>query len=59
MTQEIFKKSLIVFAALGFMDHDLSLEGGGVEMVTFERRAQNPRQLPDYPRFAGRLVLVD
>ena len=48
------------FAALGFIDHDLSLEGGdGVEEVTFKERAQNLCQLPDYTRFAGRLVLDD
>ena len=48
------------FVALGFIDHDLSLQGGdGVEEVTFERHAQNLRHLRDYTRFARRLVLVD
>ena len=60
MTQPIFKESLIRFTALGFVAHDLSLEGGdGIEEVTFKWRAQNLCQLPDYTRFAGRLVLVD
>ena len=48
------------FLALGFIDHDFSLEGGdGVEEVTFERHAHNLRQLPDYTRFPRRLVFVD
>ena len=35
------------FTALGFVDHDLSLEGGdGIEELTFKWRAQNLCQLP-------------
>ena len=48
------------FTALGFVDHDLSLEGGvGIEEVTFKRRPQDLCQVPDYARFASQLVLVD
>ena len=43
----------------GIVD-DLSLKSGdAVEEITSKRRAQNLRQLPDYTRFARRLVLVD
>ena len=46
--------------ALSFVDHDLPLESGkSIEEVTVQRRAQNLCQLPDYTRFAGRLVPVD
>ena len=60
MTQLIFKESLVVFTAQSFADHDLSLKGSdGVAEVTSKRRARNLRQLPDYTRFASRLVLID
>ena len=48
------------FVALGFVDHDVSLECcDGIEEVAFERRAQNLCQLPDHTRFARWLVRVE
>ena len=54
-----FQRVTNCLAALGFIDHDLSLNSGdGMKEVSFKRRTQNLCQLPNHSRFAGRLLLV-
>ena len=60
MTGPIIQRIADRFEALGFVDPGLSVECcDGIEEVTFERRAQNLCQLPDYTHFARWLFLVE
>ena len=54
-----FQRVTDCFAALGFIDHDLSKEVMASNRSPSKWRAQNLCQFPKHTRFAGRLAFVD